>query len=384
MCDCTEGRIQLTQILDDCLYNIIHDTITSTHTTEKKLRMQSAAIQCETLAHSVLGQPSTPVSAVPTTSAKPSLLPTVVPPQGQVSTDAATWNDGRMTLKGNPLKLQKENFCPSCKLPRLMFPLTGLGAKVPDDTSRQFCTLHPFIQKPGYDIYGNPFPVDAGKSKKEREALRKLERQEKDNTPGSADTGMADADSTTGDSSIRKLMAGGKGATYVPWHTCPSCKRSLLITKFAQHLEKCMGIGGRTSRNAAVARLSSFNGNGSQQGSRNGTPAPSQGSNSKRDAEQDSDKEEGPLKKKVKKDKKDKKDKEPKVMLKFKASSKVDASKRPPKSNGDMGRDKLQTDREGSQKRDRDGSAAEEMPKKKMKLGTESSNSLPEITAGSD
>lgn len=58
-----------------------------------------------------------------------------------------------------------------------------------------------------------------------------------------------------------------KGGTYVPWHTCPSCKRSLLITRFAQHLEKCLGIGGR---GRAAAR------NGSQGsgvgGSRGGTP----------------------------------------------------------------------------------------------------------------
>jgi len=266
-----------------------------------------------------------------------------------------------------------------------MFPLTGLGAKIPDDVNRQYCTLHPFIQKQGHDIYGNPFPVDAGKTKKEREALRKLERQEKDNTPGSADTGTADAESTTGDPSIRKLMAGGKGATYVPWHTCPNCKRSLLITKFAQHLEKCMGIGGRTSRNAAVARLSSINGNGngSQQGSRTGTPTPSQGGNGKRDAEPDSDKEDGPPKKKAKKDKKDnKKDKEPKVMLKFKASSKVDASKRPPKSSQD--KDKSRSERDSSQKRDREGSAADDLPKKKMKVGKDGSSTLPEITAGSD
>jgi ribonuclease P/MRP protein subunit POP1 len=348
--------------------------------------MQSAAIQVESLALIASGQPSTPLSANPSSSSKPSLQPPVAPPQGQYSTNAAVWDNGKITLKGNPFKLQKENFCPSCKLPRLMFPLTGVGAKIPEDVNRQYCTLHPFIQKQGHDIYGNPFPVDAGKTKKEREALRKLERQEKDNTPGSADTGTADSEWATGDPSIRKLMAGGKGATYVPWHTCPNCKRSLLITKFAQHLEKCMGIGGRTSRNAAVARISSINGNGngSQQGSRTGTPAPSQGSNSKRDAEPDSDKEDGPPKKKAKKDKKDKKDKEPKVMLKFKATSKVDSSKRPPKSSSDSVRDKSRSDRDSSQKRDREGSAADDLPKKKMKVGKDSSSTLPEITAGSD
>jgi ribonuclease P/MRP protein subunit POP1 len=264
-----------------------------------------------------------------------------------------------------------------------LFPLTGLGARIPEDINRQFCTLHPFIQKPGHDIYGNPFPVDqTGKTKKEREAIRKLERQEKDNTPGSADTGNADGESSTGDVSIRKLMAGGKGASYVPWHTCPSCKRSLLITKFAQHLEKCIGIGGRTARNAAAARLSGINGsaNGSQQGSRTGTPTPSQ-TNGKRDADDDDD--DGPPKKKAKKEKKkeklpEKKDeKKEKVTLKIKVSGKADGNKPSTSSSLSSSSRPGRGDREGSAKRERDD-ASDDTPKKKMKLNKET---LPEITA---
>jgi Sgf11 (transcriptional regulation protein) len=367
--------------MNECLTHIIHDIVSSTYSTEKKLRTQSAAVQTETNVMAAGGL-STPSSANPTPSKPSSQGQTTA--QGSFSTATATWDNGRITLnEGNPLQTLKENYCPSCKLPRLMFPLTGIGARIPEDINRQFCTLHPFIQKPGHDIYGNPFPVDqTGKTKKEREAIRKLERQEKDNTPGSADTGNADGESTTGDASIRKLMAGGKGASYVPWHTCPQCKRSLLITKFAQHLEKCMGIGGRSARNAAAARLSGINGsiNGSQHGSRVGTPTPSQ-TNGKRDADDDDD--DGPPKKKAKKDKKkekpvDKKDeKKEKVMLKLKNLSGKPDHKPSSLSTSSRAGDKGRGDRESSAKRERD-EGGDETPKKKMKLNKEA---LPEITA---
>jgi ribonuclease P/MRP protein subunit POP1 len=338
--------------------------------------MQSAAIQVEAIALQGPGGPGTPAGG----NTKSQL-------QGQYSTAAAMWDNGKITLRGNPLKLLKENWCINCKLPRLMFPLTGIGARIPDDTSRQFCTLHPFINKPGHDIYGNPFPVDPGKTKKEREALRKLERQEKDNTPGSAEAGQdaADGASATGgpgglaaDPNLRKLMAGGKGASYVPWHTCPSCKRSLLITKFAQHLEKCMGIGGRSSRNAAAARLGLGNGSsaaGSNAGSRTGTPTPSVAfANGKREADDDDD--DGPPKKKVRKERKDKKErgseKPPKLLIKIKANA--------PASKASAGERLAELDANG--KRDREDAAVADddddededvAPKKKLKVSNEGS-----------
>jgi hypothetical protein len=362
--------------MDDCLYNIIHDTVLSVYSSEKKLRMQSAAIQVEAIALQGPGGPGTPAGG----NTKSQL-------QGQYSTAAAMWDNGKITLRGNPLKLLKENWCINCKLPRLMFPLTGIGARIPDDTSRQFCTLHPFINKPGHDIYGNPFPVDPGKTKKEREALRKLERQEKDNTPGSAEAGQdGDGASASGvglssDPNLRKLMAGGKGASYVPWHTCPSCKRSLLITKFAQHLEKCMGIGGRSARNAAAARLGVGNGSsaaGSNAGSRTGTPTPSVAqANGKREADDDED--DGPPKKKVRKERKDKKEKKEKMTIKFK--SKADAGK------ASAGEQRLvELDAGGKQDHDMDGQVDDDeddeeevAPKKKMKLSAQGS---PAASAG--
>ena len=81
-----------------------------------------------------------------------------------------------------------------------------------------------------------------------------------------------------------KLNTGGKPASYIPWHTCPNCKRSLLITRFAQHLEKCLGISGRQSSRNAMAKLTGQNGGtgsglgNTPLGSRMGTPAPGESS----------------------------------------------------------------------------------------------------------
>jgi ribonuclease P/MRP protein subunit POP1 len=347
--------------------------------TEKIIRMQSAAVVAENAAMAANGHAGTPTGSNPTPS-KLSTAKEVPLPQGIYQTPAATYDNGKIYLKGNPLKLLKENWCGHCRKPRLMFPITGQGARLPEDLTRQYCNYAPFIQKPGFDIYGNPFPVDqSGKTKKEREAIRKLERQEKDNTPGSADTGNDNGDA--GDPNFKKLLAGGKPASYIPWHTCPNCKRSLLITKFAQHLEKCMRIGGRPARNAAAARLSAANGstNGSVAGSRVGTPTPSQ--SGKRDADDDDDIG-APPKKKIKKMMQMQKkngngnkaspksdDKNQKVTIKFKSKSKGDGkdgislAQRLADDNADGRRDSV-----GSSKRGRDDDDDEqETPKPKSK-----------------
>jgi ribonuclease P/MRP protein subunit POP1 len=382
---------QIPRILEDCLYNVIFDTVLSTHREEKLLRMTSAAVHAESQALQSMGVPSTPTG---TTPSKPITTPIQAPPQTTIQTPAATYENGRVYLKGNPLKNMKENYCPSCKLPRLMFPLTGANAKPPDNVNQSYCTLHPFIQKAGHDIYGNPFPVDqTGKTKKERELLKKAERAEKDNTPGSQDTN--EDGSLMGEAGVRRLMAGGKPASYVPWHTCPQCKRSLLITKFAQHLEKCLGIGGRAARNVAAARLSGANGsaNGSVQGSRVGTPVPSQlGGGSKREANDDDDGDDapsGPPKKKTKKEgKKDRdRDRDSSIQLKEKLTLKFGLGKKErdrDRSSGDapkklkMGsgtatpseRTKTEDGGGGSAKRDRDDKGGD-APRKKMKVAKE-------------
>ncbi|KAF4549915.1 Hypothetical protein D9617_19g102200 [Elsinoe fawcettii] len=166
--------------------------------------------------------------------------------------------------------------CPSCSLPRLLDP--PFASSRPDK-STQYCSHVPWSRKPGHDIYGNPFPVagsDKPPTKKEREARAAQAKKEKA-AGGAADKkGDEDDDGPNiaggpVDKKAAKVGERLKGGTYVPWHTCPSCKRSLLITRFAQHLEKCLGIGGR-GRAAARNGVNGSQGSGAGQGSRGGTP----------------------------------------------------------------------------------------------------------------
>lgn len=262
-------RIQTKDILEDTLSNIIFSTALACHRSEKVLRMQSAATQAESLALANLEPQSQTKGAA---ASQPS-VPTA-------ETSAARYENGRVFLKGNPLKTTPEIICPHCKLPRLMHPIMGKGMQTPDLT-KEYCMLYPWVQRQGHDVYGNPFPTDMAKSKKERELIKQQQKnaeKESVGTPGSQDTDMAGGESQGKEI---KLNTGGKPASYIPWHTCPNCKRSLLITRFAQHLEKCLGISGRQSSRNAMAKLAGQNGNGSGTGvgntplgSRMGTPAP--------------------------------------------------------------------------------------------------------------
>ncbi|KAF1808830.1 hypothetical protein P152DRAFT_370660, partial [Eremomyces bilateralis CBS 781.70] len=276
-----------TSILEDCLHNIIHDIVLSTHRSEKILRMNSAAVQAINHAQ------ATAANDAP--SAKNSALTQGQPPQVRVETDGAVYENGKVTLKDNPLKTTPDIYCPQCRQPRLQYPLLGHNSRTPD-LSASFCSLHPFINMPGHDVYGNPFPTDPARTKKERELLKQQARAEKDGTPGSQNTETGqhtpdekDPHGPNGNgaaaitaAAIQKIGAGsGKPAHYIPWHTCPNCKRSLLITRFAQHLDKCLGIGGRASSRNAMARMSGAAGTGSSTplgaSSRTGSPAPKRG-----------------------------------------------------------------------------------------------------------
>ncbi|KAJ9623562.1 hypothetical protein H2203_005824 [Taxawa tesnikishii (nom. ined.)] len=185
--------------------------------------------------------------------------------------------------------------CSSCNLPRLLDPPLAQSIS---SKNTQYCTHVPWSTKPGHDIYGNPFPVagsDKPPTKKEREARLKAEsntptskngRGGKDGTPASQDNNGTAPPSPSAENNSQPNTGAGpvdkkaakvgerlnKG-TYIPWHTCPSCKRSLLITRFAQHLEKCLGIGGRAAGRAA-ARINASGANGTPAGSRGATPVP--------------------------------------------------------------------------------------------------------------
>lgn len=194
--------------------------------------------------------------------------------------------------------------CEICKLPRLLDPPLApkvRGATADPPASTQYCERKPWSRRAGHDIYDNPFPrsdvTGRPPTKKEREAAKNNSGKKDENTPASEDAtqnGTAPPSPSAGDGNNNEAGAGDKAnakplekgekkaskideklkkGEYVPWHTCPSCKRSLLITRFAKHLEQCMGLSGRAASRNAMARM----GNGSTPGgSRGGTPNPSQ------------------------------------------------------------------------------------------------------------
>ncbi|EME50035.1 hypothetical protein DOTSEDRAFT_68781 [Dothistroma septosporum NZE10] len=254
--------------------------------------------------------------------------------------------------------------CESCRLPRLLDPPLApkvRGATSDPPPSTNYCDRKTWSRRPGHDIYGNPFLKSdvTGRplTKKEREAQKNSKKD--DGTPVSEN---ADADGTGPPSPTEeaetkdkgKLEKGEKKASkideklrkgeYVPWHTCPSCKRSLLITRFAKHLEQCMGLSGRAASRNALAKI-----NGTPAGSRGATPNPSQ------EGSKDNDEEEGDLgakgnggvrKKLLKKGLKDKAKKEkpngklPKSLAAKRPPSQTNRSSPAPSSVGDGKRDR--------------------------------------------
>ncbi|KAI9870809.1 MAG: hypothetical protein M1830_003776, partial [Pleopsidium flavum] len=244
---------QTAAILEDCLYNILHDTILEVHREEKILRMQSAVIIAEKAAASVSSTPGVngDSSTTDTTSSSNS---TGV----KVTTSGAVYEDGKVYLKGNPLKTTTEIFCPNCKLPRLLHPTSGNGSQPIPDPSKEYCAKYPFIDKPGHDIHGNPFPSDkaAPKNSKPR---KNGKAPEKTSPPSSSDT----LTGTPPDAAKEEVAV-----VSFPTVKCPNCPRYLIVTRIAQHLDKCLGISGRQSSRNAMKRMTD-----TPRDSRAGTPA---------------------------------------------------------------------------------------------------------------
>lgn len=174
----------------------------------------------------------------------------------KVETDAAVYDAGRVYLKGNPLVTTKEILCPNCHLPRLLYPLFGEGARQPPDAGKEYCRKYPAVRMPGRDVHGNPFAVEKITKKKKTQVPE-------NNTPASSPPSGTEPGSAP--SSFKQLPA----QTFVPTTKCPNCPRYFLLTKSAQHLDRCLGISTRqSSRNRTP-----FDNNGT-----NASPAPAQAS----------------------------------------------------------------------------------------------------------
>ncbi|KAL2757804.1 hypothetical protein ACRALDRAFT_2025518 [Sodiomyces alcalophilus JCM 7366] len=263
-------------VLDDLLYNVVQDLLVKTHRDEKMARTTTAVIQVEKLA-SDAAEGSTP-------GAKPDV---------RVETDQAIYEDGNVTLKGNPLKTTKDILCPRCHLPRLLYPTDGKGARKPDP-GIIYCKKHPYIEKPGFDIYGQTWVQPGpGRGKKK-----------KDMKP---DPTLELLNSANPDQRPPNVLS-------FPSATCSKCKRCILVTRLNNHMGSCIGNSGRNASRAAAAKISNGRSNGNSQNdqtppsSQKATPVPgSRGSSPrKRASEEIADEEEGseagggPKKKKLK------------------------------------------------------------------------------------
>jgi hypothetical protein len=260
--------LQTHSVLDDVLYNIVHDLLMKTHRDEKQARASTAAIRVEKLA----------ADATESSESKPDV---------RIETDAAIYEDEKVTLKGNPLKTSKEVLCPRCHLPRLLYPTDGKGSRKPDP-SIIYCKKHPYIEKPGYDIYGQTWVAPGpGRGKKKKDMEKKLDSD----TPGTP----------TPEQRPPNVLA-------FPSATCSKCKRCILVTRLNNHMGSCIGNSGRNASRAAAQKISNGNNGNSQNdntppSSQKGTPLPGSraGSPRKRDGDEfDEDTESDPNKPKKK------------------------------------------------------------------------------------
>ncbi|KAI1430761.1 hypothetical protein GGR50DRAFT_162375 [Xylaria sp. CBS 124048] len=252
-------------VLDDLLYNIVHDLLIKVHRDEKIARAATAAIRVEKLAADASDSSTTDV-----------------PPDIKVETDAAIYDDGKVLLKGNPLVTTKDIVCPRCHLPRLLYPTDGKGARKPDP-SIIYCKKRPYIEKPGFDIYGQTWVAPGpGRGKKKKDMEKKADANTPNDTAGTLEGGSA----------------GGGGASSRPAHvltfpsaTCSKCKRCILVTRLNNHMGSCIGNSGRNASRAAAQKISNGsngNGDGTPPSSQKGTPLPASRANSpkKRDVDE--------------------------------------------------------------------------------------------------
>ncbi|KAI1089339.1 hypothetical protein F5B19DRAFT_379384 [Rostrohypoxylon terebratum] len=249
-------------VLDDLLYNIVHDLLMKTHRDEKIARAATAAIRVEKLA------------ADTSDSSAPDARPDI-----KVETDAAVYDEGKVLLKGNPLATTPDIVCPRCHLPRLLYPTDGKGARKPDP-SIIYCKKHPYIDKPGYDIYGQTWVAQGpGRGKKKKDMEKKLEQNSDSPTPEGGTSGGGAA------SRPPNMLS-------FPSATCSKCKRCILVTRLNNHMGSCIGNSGRNASRAAAQKISNGNnGNGSVDGtppsSQKGTPHPSSRANSPKKRDND-------------------------------------------------------------------------------------------------
>lgn len=193
-------------IFSDLLANITHDIALQSHRSEKLLRTKQLHL------------------LPPTTDGSP-------PPAANV----------------NPLAIvPTEIICSRCHLPQ--HTAHTLETTTAAAQKKKFCPRLPFQDAPFHDIYGNPFPTV------KETAGKKGDNNKAGDSPTEEGTAVT---ITTGN--------GKKGAAI--YFKCTCCdKEKVAPSHFAKHLEKCLGLGRKSSR-AAMAKM-----NNSNSGSGAGSP----------------------------------------------------------------------------------------------------------------
>lgn len=170
-----------------------------------------------------------------------------------LETPGAIFDHGKVYLKGNPLHTTKQIICPECRLPRLQYPPTGSGAHPPPDTSDEYCLNQPLITLPGHDVHGKLFAVMPNPKKKKDD----------------------------------------QSSSTVPTNKCPVCPRYFVVSRLAQHMDRCLNISGRGSmRNKTPTDP------GTSNGSNASSPTSSSAAQKRAHAADDDDSGHSPTKKK--------------------------------------------------------------------------------------
>ena len=176
----------------------------------------------------------------------------------------------------NPPSNHQLPICPSCGLPRLLYPPIGVGSRPLPDPTIAYCANSPPINKAGLDVNGNPFATDKPPYKSKMKKSQKAEQAAAPTSPNpSHNSGSPPQSPREGSFSSSQPAHGNeekKPAVSFPERKCPNCPRYLVVTKMARHLDRCLGLSGRQSSRNALEKMGSGTGN-TPLGSRAGTPS---------------------------------------------------------------------------------------------------------------
>jgi len=278
-------------IADDILYNILHDIVLKTHREERIARSLTAGIAISKQAAALFPpKDATPAPTPgPTDPSDPSQPPSApsTPRKNRrrtpriLETDAALYDNGIVTLKGNPLLNVQQILCPKCGKEKLLYPTTGKGAREPVP-GVEYCERQPWVDKEGCDIYGLPYPRDdvsassIKKSQREKEKEAKLLNPEKKNGISfNLDIGTDSSFENNEESTPPPAAAQEERKMVFPNVSCPRCPRMVNVRVFDKHLNSHLRSGGRASGRAAAMKISAESQTQSQDRSRKGTPATS-------------------------------------------------------------------------------------------------------------